>query len=412
MRRIFHLIALVLLAAVMLSCGKGSGRGADVQLSSAMDSLSYSVGVSIAQEYRNNRMMPHLADSVNIDQFLSGIDEGTTITTDQQQLARYAGILSMFQLDEGIKGINRLFFGSADVNGVKLKAAADAFLKALEGQDMGLTISEAQAFLQDFNRSADVSKLATSIGVTLADAVLNQNVLGKTFGLTVDYNEPYKAGVEEALRAESNPQEYARLAGIVVGRFVAVQRIPAYNQRFFGDTADKHIDEALALKAFKHSVGAAQPLMDVNQASAFQAEMAQQIQADRYVDNKTTGEQFLAVNRNKEGVRTTASGLQYKVLRQGEGAIPTANDVVLVNYEGRLIDGTVFDASDDPEHPMELPLNELIDGWNEALQLMPVGSEWEIYIPQQLAYGNQQVGEEIKPFSTLIYKVTLREIKK
>ena len=152
--------------------------------------------------------------------------------------------------------------------------------------------------------------------------------------------------------------------------------------------------------------------MDVNQASAFQAEMAQQIQADRYVDNKTTGEQFLAVNRNKEGVRTTASGLQYKVLRQGEGAIPTANDVVMVNYEGRLIDGTVFDASDDPEHPMELPLNELIDGWNEALQLMPVGSEWEIYIPQQLAYGNQQVGEEIKPFSTLIYKVTLREIKK
>ena len=192
MRRIFHLIALVLLAAVMLSCGKGSGRGTDVQLSSAMDSLSYSVGVSIAQEYRNNRMMPHLADSVNIDQFLSGIDEGTTITTDQQQLARYAGILSMFQLDEGIKGINRLFFGSADVNGVKLKAAADAFLKALEGQDMGLTISEAQAFLQDFNRSADVSKLATSIGVTLADAVLNQDVLGKTFGLTVEYKSKYK----------------------------------------------------------------------------------------------------------------------------------------------------------------------------------------------------------------------------
>ena len=131
-----------------------------------------------------------------------------------------------------------------------------------------------------------------------------------------------------------------------------------------------------------------------------------------YGANRKAGEDFLAENAKKEGVVTLPSGLQYKVLTKGTGEKPQATDRVQVHYEGRLVDGTVFDASKKHgDKPLTFAANQVIKGWTEALCLMPVGSKWELYIPYQLAYGERDMGT-IKPYSALIFTVELLGIEK
>lgn len=130
-----------------------------------------------------------------------------------------------------------------------------------------------------------------------------------------------------------------------------------------------------------------------------------------YGGNKTAGEKFLAENAKKPGVKTTADGLQYEVIKQGTGALPTDTSKVKVNYHGTLIDGTVFDSSVDRKEPIVFQVNQVIKGWTEALKMMPVGSKYKLYIPQQLAYAGADRGK-IKPFSMLIFEVELISIEK
>ena len=131
----------------------------------------------------------------------------------------------------------------------------------------------------------------------------------------------------------------------------------------------------------------------------------------KYGANRQAGEEFLKENGKKKDVVTTKSGLQYKVLVKGEGEIPTATQRVKVNYEGHLIDGTEFDSSYKRNEPTTFACNQVIKGWTEALTLMPVGSKWELYIPQELAYGDRESGK-IPPYSTLIFTVELLSIEK
>jgi FKBP-type peptidyl-prolyl cis-trans isomerase FklB len=129
-------------------------------------------------------------------------------------------------------------------------------------------------------------------------------------------------------------------------------------------------------------------------------------------ENKKKGEAFLADNKKQKGVVALPSGLQYKVVKEGKGAKPKATDTVSVHYRGTLIDGTEFDSSIKRNEPAEFPVNQVIKGWTEALQLMPVGSKWQLVIPSDLAYGAQGAGAEIGPNSTLVFEVELLEIKK
>lgn len=124
------------------------------------------------------------------------------------------------------------------------------------------------------------------------------------------------------------------------------------------------------------------------------------------------GAAYLTANKSKPGVVTLPDGLQYKVIKEGKGPKPSADDTVTVDYTGTLIDGTVFDSSDKHGQPMTFPVKEVIPGWTEALQLMKVGSTWEIYVPASLAYGAAGAPPVIGPNETLIFKITLRDIKK
>src|SRR5207302_1117839 len=142
----------------------------------------------------------------------------------------------------------------------------------------------------------------------------------------------------------------------------------------------------------------------------FEKDMEQK-QKESGEKNKAEGAKFLEENKNKPGVKTTASGLQYKMEKEGTGAQPKATDMVTVNYRGTLIDGTEFDSSYKRGQPATFPLNGVIKGWTEGLQLMKVGSKYQFFVPPNLAYGERAVGPDIAPNSTLIFEVELLDAK-
>ena len=142
------------------------------------------------------------------------------------------------------------------------------------------------------------------------------------------------------------------------------------------------------------------------------ATLRERMTKKQFTEQIKKGEDFLAKNKKRKGVTTTKSGLQYEVLKSGKGATPTLKDSVVAHYHGTLIDGKVFDSSVERKKPSDFPVSGVIPGWTEALQLMKVGDKWRLVIPADLAYGAQQRGRDIQPYSTLVFEVELLEIKK
>ncbi|MHA4807679.1 FKBP-type peptidyl-prolyl cis-trans isomerase [Flavitalea flava] len=173
-----------------------------------------------------------------------------------------------------------------------------------------------------------------------------------------------------------------------------------------------NINTALVTRAINDVNRKGKLMLDEQQANACIVSYMQKAKSEKSSGNKKIGEEFLAANKNKPGVITLASGLQYTVIKEGTGPKPALTDKVKCHYHGTLLDGKVFDSSVDRGQPIELTVNGVIPGWTEALQLMPVGSKWKLFIPSNLAYGDQQAGQMIAPGSTLIFDVELLDIVK
>jgi FKBP-type peptidyl-prolyl cis-trans isomerase len=178
------------------------------------------------------------------------------------------------------------------------------------------------------------------------------------------------------------------------------------------------VDPNILLRGLKDALAGGKTALTEDQARAalmeVQSEMRKKQQEQMQAAgeaNKKEGEAFLAANKAKDGVVTLPSGLQYKILTQGTGPKPTATDSVVCNYRGTLINGTEFDSSYKRGEPATFPVNGVIKGWTEALQLMPVGSKWQLFVPSDLAYGERSPGPEITPDSTLIFEVELLSIQ-
>lgn len=150
--------------------------------------------------------------------------------------------------------------------------------------------------------------------------------------------------------------------------------------------------------------------MTVTEANDIVNDYFAKLQSERFEKNVKEGKEFLEANKAKSGVVTLPSGLQYEILQKGEGKTPTLTDQVTCHYHGTLIDGTVFDSSIQRGTPATFGVNQVIKGWTEALQLMPVGSKWRLYIPSDLAYGESGAGQAIEPYSTLIFDVEILDI--
>ena len=234
--------------------------------------------------------------------------------------------------------------------------------------------------------------------------------LQQSYGVDAEHMADVLRGFEEAQTHTDDPAFKAYAAGMQIASMVNSRILPNMKQAFEG-SADS-IRQAMFIKGFIAALQNDTTFFAQSEASKLYRQRAEQVVETRNAAYKKENEDWLKANAKKEGMQTTPSGLQYKVLVAGNGPKPKATDKVKVKYEGRMIDGTVFDSSykRDPQ-TNSFRCNEVIKGWTEALTMMPVGSKWEICIPQELAYGARQAGQ-IKPYSTLVFTVELLEIEK
>lgn len=233
-------------------------------------------------------------------------------------------------------------------------------------------------------------------------------------GVDTAYMADFVAGFKEAIAAANDARQKARMAGIDIASQITQRMLPGMEKEFT-DTPDSILHD-LFFRGFSDALLGDTATMKQEDAEELFRVKQQTNKAAKdeklYGSNREAGRKFLAENKLKEGVITTPSGLQYKVLTKGEGAVPQRTDKVKVHYEGRLVDGTVFDASaKHGSEPASFRADQVIKGWTEALTIMPVGSKWQLYIPYELAYGERNMGN-IKPYSALIFDVELVDIEK
>ena len=269
-------------------------------------------------------------------------------------------------------------------------------------------------------KQAEAAKVDTCSVDTFSYAIGMANTLGLKAYLAqrMNVDTAYMANFLEGFNATLSMDERKRLeayaAGLQIRKQVEEQIIPGLNQRITGNDSTMLLNPKLFIEAFGNTLAGQPTDMSLQQAEEI-AERQMKYYHDtnmerQYGDNRRAGEAFLAANAKKDSVETLPSGVQYKVLVKGSGDIPTATSKVKVNYEGRLIDGTVFDSSYERMRPATCGWKWVSKGWTEALTHMPVGSKWEIYIPQELGYGSREAGK-IPPFSALVFTVELLDIE-
>ena len=262
------------------------------------------------------------------------------------------------------------------------------------------------------NLKTDIDSLSYSIGMAQTQGL--KGYLTGRLDVDTAYMAEFIKGLNEGANKTSK-KDIAYMAGLQIGQQISNQMMKGNNQELFAGDSTKTISKDNFMAGFIAGTLEKGGVMTMEAAQEYTRTAMETIKAkameEKYADNKAAGEKFLAENKAKEGVKTTESGLQYKVITEGKGEIPADTCKVKVNYKGTLIDGTEFDSSYKRNEPATFRANQVIKGWTEALTMMPVGSKWELYIPQELAYGSRESGQ-IKPFSTLIFEVELVGIEK
>lgn len=256
----------------------------------------------------------------------------------------------------------------------------------------------------------DVDTMSYAMGMAQTQG-LKDFLVGR-MQIDTTYMDDFIKGLNDGANAGDDKKKAAYYAGIQIGQQISNQMIKGINSEVYGQDSTKSISLKNFMAGFvagttgktdkvKMTVEQAQQIAQTKMMAIKAKNMEQQ-----YGPNKAAGEKWLAANKKKEGVKTLPSGVQYKVIKVGTGAMPKDTSTVVVNYEGKTIDGKVFDSSYKRGEPITLKANQVIKGWTDALVHMPVGSVWEVYIPQELAYGDREQGQ-IKPFSALIFKIEL-----
>ena len=258
----------------------------------------------------------------------------------------------------------------------------------------------------------DVDTLSYALGMSQTQGL--KEYLVSTLGVDTAYMDDFVKGMNEGANAGDDKRKVAYYAGIQIGQQISNQMMKGINHQLFGNDSTQTISLKNFMAGFITATTGKVGLMTIEQAQETATTKMQEIRSKavekEFGANKKAGEEFLAANAKKEGVKVLDGGVQYKVIKEGNGPIPADTSNVKVHYEGKTMDGTVFDSSYKRGEPAEFRANQVIKGWTEALVHMPAGSVWEVYIPQELAYGERQQGADIKPFSMLIFKIELIEV--
>ena len=258
----------------------------------------------------------------------------------------------------------------------------------------------------------DIDSLSYSIGMSQTQGL--KDYLVQRVEMDTAYMDEFVKGLNDGVK-KSSKKEDAYYAGLQIGQQIKNQMIKGVNKELFGADSTKTISVDNFLAGFVAGTLNKDQKMTMQQAQEYTQKNMEAIKAKSmektFGANKKAGETFLAANKTKAGVVTLPSGLQYKIEKAGNGPMPSDTSKVKVNYRGTLVDGTEFDSSYKRKEPATFVANQVIKGWTEALKMMPVGSKWTIYVPQELAYGSRDAGQ-IKPFSALIFEVELVEIVK
>lgn len=259
----------------------------------------------------------------------------------------------------------------------------------------------------------DVDTVSYAIGMAQTQGL--KDYLVRSLDVDTAYLDEFIKGLNEGANAGDDKKKAAYYAGIQIGQQISNQMVKGINHELFGDDSTKTISLKNLMAGFISGTTGKKGLMTVEQAQMIAQTKMEQIKKDamekQYGVNKKAGEAYLAKYAKQADVKKLDGGVLYKVIKAGTGAVPSDTSRVKVHYEGKTIDGKVFDSSYERKEPITLRANQVIKGWTTALINMPVGSVWEVVIPQNLAYGDRDQGK-IKPFSTLIFKIELVGIEK
>jgi FKBP-type peptidyl-prolyl cis-trans isomerase FklB len=259
----------------------------------------------------------------------------------------------------------------------------------------------------------DIDSLSYAIGMAQTQGL--KEYLAGAKGIDTTYIADFIKGLNDGVKASDNKKQAAYYAGIEIGQQLGGDGLKRMNMNIFGEDTTKTLSMKNFLAAFITATQGKEGLMTMEQANEIVPQLIEQIKKriaeEQYSDNRKAGEDFLAKKAKESDVKKLESGVLYKVIKEGTGAVPADTSTVTVHYEGRLINDTVFDSSYKRNQPMTVRANQNIKGFTDALTHMPAGSVWEIYIPQELAYAERQPSMLVKPFSALIFKVELLEVK-
>ena len=421
MKKTVFSVAMAFAAGLFVSCTSAAPK-ADLNGASKADSLAYAIGVAQTQglqEYLADRMG---VDTTYMGQFVNGVLDG--VDADEKKSAYYAGTqIGQQVVNQIIPGVTGELFAGKEGE-LNKKNFTDAFVAGVTEKGMKMTPAEAQNKAMSLmtairenndstaNLKAEIDTFSYAMGLAQTQGL--KGFLMYRMGVDTTYMADFVKGLKIGLKAGDNAKQTAFYAGIQIGQQVGNQIIPGVSHEVFGDS-EELVDKNFFLAGFIAGVTGKNLSMDPMEAQMTAMTLMEEIKNARFEeqfgDNKAQGVAFLDSIAQTEGVVKTESGLCYKVITKGKGAIPSNTDKVKVHYRGTLIDGTEFDSSYSRNEPTTFRANQVIAGWTEALTMMPVGSKWMLYIPQELAYGSRDMGT-IKPFSTLVFEVELLEIEK
>ena len=414
-------LSIILIAAVaMISCGN-TYQIKSVALTNQNDSMNYALGVLNGSQLkmyqlRNDSSMETITEF--IDALQRGYDGKVEQLSEAASVGRNIGQAIKMSEETGLADnpawtLNQKLFFQGLVNGLyhdtlvmKVDDARNYFQAQYQASAMAVdSIKAGKAIKGKCPSTVKKVTLATqNDSVNYAFGYLNGNEVSMyIFALdsTGEMKKEFIANINVGLKSSVKNPQLVNM-GEQIGKSIKEQE----PQGLIGESS-LATDFELIKQGFINGL-----LGDTVMTGDVAGEYIQNtINTIKYGDTKIQGEQFLAENALKEGVQVTESGLQYEVIKMGKGKKPAATDKVKVHYHGTLIDGTVFDSSVDRGEPITFGLNQVIAGWTEGVQLMPIGSKFRFYIPQELGYGAQQAGS-IPPYSTLIFEVELLGIEK